>query len=242
VDDTPLDHDHEANDRPTIDIPEDIAEENEDDENFATSAVSETMEFAGLSPPPPRALSPAMSIVSIRDAGAPGYSESYLTIPAAPTRPPPRLPTLDTARTTGLQAQPAFPLSALHPHHVVPESPDSTSLPGFELSDNDEEDDDTSGNDEDPLDGNTNINTHSATGTQASPFARHLTATLSTYSLPRTAGTEGEKLGAAAAAGQQSVEEGIEPLMLSSPIPDAGLGELVSELGWMADVIRGEYV
>jgi hypothetical protein len=28
--------------------------------------------------------------------------------------------------------------------------------------------------------------------------------------------------------------------VLSSPIPDGGLGELVSELGWMAGLIRGE--
>ncbi|CAH0016528.1 unnamed protein product, partial [Clonostachys rhizophaga] len=39
--------------RPTLIIPEDIAEENEDDDNFATSAISEYPPFAmGLSPPP----------------------------------------------------------------------------------------------------------------------------------------------------------------------------------------------
>ncbi|CAH0044006.1 unnamed protein product [Clonostachys solani] len=39
--------------RPTLVIPEDIAEENEDDDNFATSAISEYPPFAmGLSPPP----------------------------------------------------------------------------------------------------------------------------------------------------------------------------------------------
>jgi hypothetical protein len=40
-------------DRPTLSIPEDIAEENEDDDNFATSAVSENNLFPTcLSPPP----------------------------------------------------------------------------------------------------------------------------------------------------------------------------------------------
>ncbi|KAK4123614.1 hypothetical protein N657DRAFT_572852 [Parathielavia appendiculata] len=238
VDDTPIDHEQETCDRPTIDIPEDIVEENEDDENFATSAVSETMEFAGLSPPPQRAVSPAMSMASMRDAATAVPGSSYLTVPPVPTRAPPRLPTLDTDRTPG--GNPEFPLSALRPQHV-PESPDSHCPPDFELSEG-EEDDDTSGNDEDPPDNNHNT----TAGHQTSPFARHLTATLSTYSLPRTAGTEGRKLSVAAAQQQPAVVAGagaaVGPLMLASPIPDAGLEELVSELGWMADVIREEYV
>ncbi|KAK4040881.1 hypothetical protein C8A01DRAFT_45814 [Parachaetomium inaequale] len=237
VDDVPLDHEEDAN-RPVIDIPEDIAEEMEDDDNFATSAVSETMQFTGLSPPPPRALSPAMSIASMNDTAAP--PSLYRTIPAAPTRPPPLLPILQTAPP----ARPdlSFPLSALYP-----ESPDSNSPPGFYLDDadddiDDEEEEDDAANDEEDED---------ALGVQQqkkNPFARNIAATLSTYSLPRTAGTEGGKLGAAASPGQQQQQQQQQqvqgaggPLMLTSPIPDAGLGELVSELGWMAGIIGGRY-
>ncbi|KAH6850368.1 hypothetical protein B0I37DRAFT_112779 [Chaetomium sp. MPI-CAGE-AT-0009] len=224
ADDAPLEHEHEDNNGPAIDIPEDIVEENEDDDNFATSAVSETMQFTGLSPPPPRALSPAMTVASVNDAEAP--TSPYLAIPAAPTRTPPRLPTLNTALPA--KHDPSFPLSAL-----CPESPDSTSPPGFYLSDADDDDyeEDEAANDEDVL---------GAAPVQKNPFARNIAATLSTYSLPRTAGTDAGKLAApAAAAGQQSAVPG--SLVLTSPIPDAGLGELVNELGWMAEAIGGRY-
>ncbi|KAK3296149.1 uncharacterized protein B0H64DRAFT_164456 [Chaetomium fimeti] len=235
ADDAPLEHEHEDTNGPAIDIPEDIVEENEDDDNFATSAVSETMQFTGLSPPPPRAVSPATTIASIDNAELP--ASPYLTIPAAPTRTPPRLPTLNT--TLAAKPHPSFPLSAL-----CPESPDSTSPPGFYLSDAEDDDedleDDEAANDEDQ-----DVLGSGAAQIQKNPFARNIAATLSTYSLPRTAGTDAAKLAApaaaaaAAAAGQQSAVSG--SLMLTSPIPDAGLGELVSELGWMAGAIGGRY-
>ncbi|KAH6627752.1 hypothetical protein F5144DRAFT_576807 [Chaetomium tenue] len=225
VDDAPLEHEHEDSNAPAIDIPEDIVEENEDDDNFATSAVSETMQFTGLSPPPPRALSPAMTIASIDDTDTEAPASPYLTMPPAPTRTPPRLPTLNT--TLPAKHHPSFPLSAL-----CPESPDSASPPGFYLSD---ADDDDYEEDEDVL--------GAAAQIQKNPFARNIAATLSTYSLPRTAGTDAGKLAtpaaAAAAVGQQSAVPG--SLMLTSPIPDAGLGELVTELGWMAQAIGGRY-
>ena len=52
-DDIPPRPSSNLSEHPAIIIPEDIAEENEDDDNFATSAVSESQPFAtGLSPPP----------------------------------------------------------------------------------------------------------------------------------------------------------------------------------------------
>ncbi|KAK4156025.1 hypothetical protein C8A00DRAFT_41407 [Chaetomidium leptoderma] len=236
VDDAPLDHDEDSN-RLAIAIPEDIVEENEDDDNFATSAVSE--QYTGLSPPPPRSMSPAMSTAS-------RPTSPNLPVPAAPTRPPPQLPTLKIIPTR--DPQPNFPLSALcaagaHHHHPFPDSPDSATLPAFYLSDDED--------DEDMVD----ALPPPALDTTTAPFvARNLTATLSTYSLPRTAGTDAGKLdmqqqqqlqqeqqqpaalGAVVAGGAAAAS-----LMLSSPIPDAGLGELVSELGWMAEMIRGRY-
>lgn len=216
VDDAPLDHEHEeTTTRPAIHIPEDIVEENEndDDDNFATSAISETMQFTGLSPPPPRAASPAMTITA--------------PAPAPPKRAPPRPPTLLYTAPFATLAQPDFP-----------QSPDSHSLPGFDLSDDEEDDADEA---EDDL-----TTTAAASQPNPNPFARNLTAALSTYSLPRTAGTEGGKLMGAeqqpAALSAVAAGAGVSSLVLSNPIPDAGLGELVSELGWMAGMIRGEYV
>lgn len=52
-DDIPTRPGSNLSERPALVIPEDIAEENEDDDNFATSAVSEAQPFTtGLSPPP----------------------------------------------------------------------------------------------------------------------------------------------------------------------------------------------
>jgi hypothetical protein len=219
VDDAPLDHEHHEDNttttRPAIHIPEDIVEENEDDDNFATSAISETMQFTGLSPPPPRAPSPAMTITALTPA---------------PTRTtPPRLPTLLYTA----------PLATLQPELLPPQSPDDAhSLPGFDLSSSDEYDDDDE-EEEEEADDLIHPNPHQ------NPFARNLTAALSTYSLPRTAGTDGGRKLTAGRQQQQQPAAGAggglpSSLVLSSPIPDGGLGELVSELGWMAGLIRGE--
>jgi hypothetical protein len=230
VDDAPLDH-HEADEdnRPALDIPEDIVEENEDDDNFATSAVSETGQFTGLSPPPQRALSTATTVISI---------------PVAPTRPPPQVPILEIPTSTR-NSQSDFPLSALR-SQPSPRSPDSASLPGFDLSEDEDDDEPFSGFDnEDDIPG-TASSLDRPLMMAKNPFARNLAATLSTYSLPRTAGTEG-KLGTTGA-GQQpaalsavTAEDGSATSLLTGcEIPDAGLGDLVSELGWMADFIKGE--
>ncbi|KAL2136327.1 hypothetical protein VTI74DRAFT_4361 [Chaetomium olivicolor] len=198
VEDAPLDHHlHQEHDdttpRTTIAIPEDIVEENEDDDNFATSAASESMpEFGGLYPPPPqRALSASMPTPP---------SSPYLTVPAPamPTRAPPRAPTLETANLH----QSSFPISALC--SPPSRSPDLVSLPGFDHSDVDDGDDDDDDLGDEAL---------PAPAAGANPFARNLTATLSTYSLPRTAGGESER--------KLTTAE----------------GELVGELGWMAAFI-----
>ncbi|KAK4248376.1 hypothetical protein C7999DRAFT_31140 [Corynascus novoguineensis] len=248
-------HEHEEQNRPAIDIPEDIAEENEDDDNFATSAVSETMQFTGLSPPPLRALSPARSITSTDDGTvAPAGRNPYLTIPSAPTRPPPSLPSISTARAYAPQPG-EFPLSAFV-YQPNPESPDSNSPPGFYLSDADDDEDFDVDMEEDEVDEDDSRLTSSGAGAHyhhpRSPPARNIAASLSTYSLPRTAGTDAGKLvgvvaapattatteqSASSAATTTDADAVSGPLMLTSPIPDAGLSDLVSELGWMAGVI-----
>ncbi|KAK3301965.1 uncharacterized protein B0T15DRAFT_287807 [Chaetomium strumarium] len=248
VDDAPLDHETDEENRPALDIPEDIVEENEDDDNFATSAVSETGQFTGLSPPPQRALSPATAVPSATDSAA--RKSSPLFIPAAPTRPPPRAPTLKIPTSTR-NSQSDFPISALR-SQASPQSPDSASLPGFDLSEDEDDDEPFSGVDIDeeddalPIPGTASSALDRPMMMAKNPFARNLAATLSTYSLPRTAGTEG-KLSTPGVGGQPAAlsavaadEGNATSLLTGCEIPDAGLGDLVSELGWMADFIKGE--
>ncbi len=60
VDDHPIEEELDAEDRPSIAIPEDIAEEMEDDDNLRPRQRSETAPFTVLSPPPSgRSFSPA---------------------------------------------------------------------------------------------------------------------------------------------------------------------------------------
>ncbi|KAK3997359.1 hypothetical protein QBC44DRAFT_303561 [Cladorrhinum sp. PSN332] len=178
IDDAPL------SEEPAVAIPEDIVEENEEDDdndNFATSAVSETMQFTGLSPPPARAMSPS---------------------------PPP------TSYQQPQQPQQKLPMSKFNV--VVPsvtaavEAP-LESPPAFYFSEAEEEEEE-----EAPL------------------TVRNLKGTLSTYSLPQSAG-------ASPASKDQDVPA-VPSLLSAHQIPDSGLvDDLVSELGWMASFIGTKY-
>ena len=191
VDDAPLAAGDE--DRHAIDIPEDIVEEPEDDDNFATSAVSEHMAFTGLSPPPQRIPSPPITTTFLA--------------PAPPTRPAPRLPTLNTTAPSTMTTA-NYPLSAIRPTNITKDdarSPSTNSLPGFYLDLDDDEDDE---------DDYEEVEEEEMPAVSTSPFAR-----VSTYSLPRTAVQDDEKP------------------VLRSEIPEGGLGELVRELGWLGEYV-----
>ncbi|KAH6624408.1 hypothetical protein B0J18DRAFT_409863 [Chaetomium sp. MPI-SDFR-AT-0129] len=230
-----------------IDIPDDIAEEleddDDDDDNFATSAVSETMHFTGLSPPPTRSLSPARTVISVNSDTEEDQTLSFNTYPAAPTRPAPLRPVaVPTNRA-------AFPLSAFNPYPPELESPaddETNSPPGFDLSDadvdDDLDDDDVDIDTVDAFEQQQQQQQQQRTQKRPAGLVRHISASLSTYSLPRTAagGTEADANKLRAAEGKETTAATRQersavpgPLMLTSPIPDAGLGELVSELGWV---------
>ncbi|KXX73583.1 hypothetical protein MMYC01_208743 [Madurella mycetomatis] len=222
ADDGPLEEEHEASNRPAIEIPEDITEENEDDDNFATSAVSETMQFTGLSPPPKRTTSPSPP------ATMASLGQVDLPIPVAPTRPPPKAPKLGAFRNSDQESR--FSAS-IFSSQQVPGSPDSSSPPAFWHSEDEEEDEELPAVD-------------TAADQATNPFTRNLNATLSTYSLPRTSGTAGKlsvMTSKSALEAEVVVGDGNASSLLSSPIPDSGLDDLVSELGWMAGMIRGKY-
>ncbi len=249
VDDSPCEEEREAVNRPVLTIPENIAEEiedtedAEDDANFATSATSETVPFTVLSPPPSqRSLSPSPS--TVRQSGSIPSTASVPEeeiAPAAPTRTPPTVPQSEVQIVV---TQSRFSVSDSSLFSVDgPESPDSISLPSFYHSDSeDEEADDTAAFP--PLQSGA-VNNDSV--------ARNFEATFSTYSLPRSL-PEGNKLTVAKRASLEALgspalvaRNGTDmPLgntsLLTSPIPDSGLEDLVNELGWMADVIAGKVV
>ncbi|KAM7196036.1 hypothetical protein V8F20_007230 [Naviculisporaceae sp. PSN 640] len=262
-----------SSDRPAIAIPEDIVEENEDDDNFATSAVSENLLFTGLSPPPQRSLSPspASTATLVPPTAAP------TSVPAAPTRPPPSIPVaVPSAGVVAVpQSQSRFSFSDSNSSMYSPQSPrspGSNSLPSFYHSD-DEDDEDTPAQYEDyaplsPLGGGIGIG--------GVDLARNLNATLSTYSLPQSSdhpnamqkqkqhqaaeklslvvppsafdrghthkhlntNTLGSPALVARGSGADEVPLGNNNLLLTSPIPNSGLDDLINELGWMADIIR----
>ncbi|KAK5654177.1 hypothetical protein OQA88_7608 [Cercophora sp. LCS_1] len=232
LDDNVQTEEPEAIDRPAIAIPEDIVEENEDDDNFATSAVSEHLQFTGLSPPPTqRSATPTPPATSTSLAN---------TLPAPPTRPPPLVPHLEVAAAS----EPRFSFSdASFYSQNSPKSPDSNSLPSFYHSE--EEDDDVfTSTEEEPI----SLPGIDTTLGMRSSFVRDLDVALSTYSLPQSSHETGklrvvtqQPVGSPALVASDEADLPVgHTSLLTSPIPNSGLEDLVNELGWMADVIRGK--
>ena len=236
--------------RPSIAIPEDIAEEFEDDDNFATSAASETQPVTVLSPPPMQRAFSSHSQSSTatelaRDrAGTPALA---FQIPTAPTR---TAPTVPFPEVEAACYQSRFSIdSSVCSEDDAPHSPESPSLPSFYYSES--EDEDTLSANEYatlslPPPATTHAQTHPA-------IARNLEATLSTYSLPKATVDEGkstantqlslETFGSPALVARNGNDVPLgNTSLLTSPIPDSGLEELVNELSWMADIISGKAI
>jgi hypothetical protein len=127
-----------------------------------------------------------------------------------------------------------------------PESPGSNDPPSFYHSEDEDEDDDDAvwTNDDEWFPW-----PKQSKATADSP-SRMLGATLSTYSLPQSSGgklsveerTPMAKMGSPALVarnGNDDVPVGNTSL-LTNPIPNSGLDDLVSELSWIADVIHGK--
>ncbi|KAK0646414.1 hypothetical protein B0T16DRAFT_413377 [Cercophora newfieldiana] len=245
-DDTLATEEPESSDWPSIAIPEDIVEENEDDDNFATSAVSESLQYTALSPPPTqRCFSPSISS-TVGDAQT-APTEPDRPAPAPPTRSPPEVPQLEAAAPVPQpQPQSRFSFSdASFYSQNSPQSPDSHSLPSFYHSE-DEDDELFITNDEEAI----TLPGIESTVNARSSFVRDLDAALSTYSLPQlsTPDAAGKlsvvtqpPVGSPALVARDGTDVPVgNTTLLTSPIPNSGLEELVNELGWMADVIRGK--
>jgi hypothetical protein len=241
-DDTLPTEEPEALDWPTIAIPEDIVEENEDDDNFATSAVSESLQYTALSPPPTqRSFSPSIPSTIGDDQTVPAQPERLA--PAPPTRSPPGVPQLEVTAPIP-QSRFSFSDASFYSQNS-PRSPDSHSLPSFYHSE-DEDDELFSTHDEEAI----ALPRSEPTVDARSSFVRDLDAALSTYSLPQlsTSDAAGKlsvvtqpPIGSPALVARDGTDVPVgNTCLLTSPIPNSGLEELVNELGWMADVIRGK--
>jgi hypothetical protein len=227
----------DACDLQPIFIPEDIAEEIEDDDNFATSAASDSVPFTILSPPPTQRTASRNSTLEAEGADLDSF-------PMPPTRTPPRIPTaLHIPQPTPVID---YQKSWFSPDSV-PTSPVSPDTPSFDHSEGEE---DESNEDESVI----QEAAAAAARSRRDAFASNLAASLSTYSLPRSSGAD--KLLADIPAAPftnlnnspallsrdgTDVPSGNAPL-LAAAAADSTVGDLMSELGWMAAAIHGKHI
>ncbi|KAB5557939.1 hypothetical protein GE09DRAFT_1221078 [Coniochaeta sp. 2T2.1] len=233
-DDTPFVAEPEVVERLALAIPEDIAEENEDDDNFATSAVSEITHFTLLSPPPSqhsqsRCTTP-MPFMDDATTPEPAVEESSALAP--PTRTPPRIPEFAQIEFPPPPTSETFFIDSNLLTPASPESTASNDIPSFYYSD-DEEDEDES----------YQLPAVEKCLGDTDSFQQRFSKSLSTYSLPLTS-DPADKLAVEEPATTQLGSPALvteipagNPSLLTSPIASSGLEELVTELGWMADFI-----
>jgi hypothetical protein len=223
--------------RLALSIPENIVEDNEDDENFATSAVSESALFTGLSPPP-----------SQRGQSRGSSSATLLLNMAVPeplSRAPPSVPDLDYLRVP--RTLPPLCESSWYSPTSPPTSPDWRDPPSFVQSEDEDEDALSAFEDE-----AVSLRTNEAEKGSMDRFASNLATGLSTYSLPRTSLDDGKLTAATrnplAAPGSPALiaRDGTDvPVGNTSLLADpaeAGVSDLVHDLGWIAEFIQGREI
>ncbi|KAL7789811.1 hypothetical protein V8C37DRAFT_385812 [Trichoderma ceciliae] len=193
---------------PPLTIPDDVIEEDEDDENFAASAISESLPFVtGLSPPPFQRTSSSESIKRNAEADS-SASKPHLSLRLSL-----QLPSLDRSQ----------PISAVKNETTT--SPLYEDVPMSFYDDEDDDDDVMSSNDDDghfppiPI---SKTRLHSFTGYS---LPRHIEETKDAFASHQAfAPPISPKL---APSGSNLMNTHVE----------AGLDEFVSELGWIVDAI-----
>lgn len=206
---------------PPLTIPEDVIEEDEDDENFAASAISESLPFVTVLSPPPFQRSSSSESIS-RDAEA-GNSSATAAKPQLSLQPPSlgcSQPISAVAKETS--SAPHWPLLA---KDKAATSPLHEDVPMSFYDDEDDDDDVMSSNEDDghfpPI-----------------PISKSRLQSFKGYSLPRhIEETKG------AFASHQTFAAPISPKLIPSGSNilnthvEAGLDDFVSELGWIVDAI-----
>ncbi|KAI0115166.1 hypothetical protein F4814DRAFT_309349 [Daldinia grandis] len=232
-------------------IPDEIVEENEDDDNFATSAVSETAPFTMLSPPP---FQRSLSSSSARD-----YNNGSTATIISPQ-------TTQNSVTTDIVGVPSvianlrfddiprshFSFSTTSSSFVSASSPQSTESHDLnQFSFFDESDDER----EDifpTVDGSFAVQGTRRSSNAGRSIRKYSDSPITSYSLPRAI-THGDKpldtsrisTTALGTDLDTRLDSGValdSTDLLSRPSIDAGLDDLVSDMGWMANVIQHKFI
>ncbi|KAI1417648.1 hypothetical protein F5Y13DRAFT_60773 [Hypoxylon sp. FL1857] len=236
---------------PRLIIPDEIAEENEDDDNFATSAVSETAPFTMLSPPP---IQRSISSPSIKGTNSSGSTTTVVPVATRqdggvtsnPINVPSKMPSndFDIPRSH-------FSYSTTSSSLVSPTSPESmesrdpNQISFFDDSDDESEEVFCTEDESFMLQG-------TRRGSERS-IPKNIHSPITGYSLPQP-GTHTEKyldtsrLSTAALGSPELVarlDSGVSlgnTNLLGRPGIDTGLDDLVNDMGWMADVIQPKFI
>ncbi|PTB38424.1 hypothetical protein M441DRAFT_251830 [Trichoderma asperellum CBS 433.97] len=206
---------------PPLIIPDDVIEEDEDDENFAVSAISESLPYAtGLSPPP---FQRSLSSESIKYDTEKGNFTASMAGPPLSVRPP----ALDrnqplSAVVNETKSVPRWSISA---KDKVTASPIHEDVPMSFYDDEDDDDDVMSSNEDD-------------VHFPSIPISKTQLHSFKGYSLPRhieeTKDTFASHQAFAAPISPKLVPSGSN--LLDTHI-EAGLDDFVSELGWIVGTI-----
>ncbi|KAF6843778.1 hypothetical protein CMUS01_01788 [Colletotrichum musicola] len=188
-------------DRPTVIIPDDIVEEVEDDENFASSALSEVNPYTtSLSPPPFKRSHSDSSMPTVSTTKVLTREKKYSPLPPLPIK---ELEDAPPASRFSFSSDSSVDSSSIEP--ISPED----ETPSFY----DSNDDDRHSNESDVA----YVQPLSLPGSRKPSLEQN-------YSLPRAPGIKNHP--------------GVATVV-SAPA-DNGLDDLVHEMGWMVDIIRGK--
>lgn len=220
--------------RPALVIPEDILEENEDDDNFATSAVSESQPYlTSLSPPPfQRSTSSETAPLTIKNLSSLTLSTER---PSSKPRP---------ASGKSQQNEAAIPELASHAQSSNLTSAASSAIASPVTACTPEDEvmtfyDDSTNDDEDIL-----SNASETLPIQGRPVLR---SRFTGYSLPRLSEDNGRKSPHRPTFGASNAPQLVNPSVAGSypstgasflPTPiDTGVDDFVNEMGWMVNSI-----
>ncbi|KAL0931939.1 uncharacterized protein CTRU02_212892 [Colletotrichum truncatum] len=188
--------------RPTVLIPDDIVEENEDDENFASSALSEVNPYTtSLSPPPFKRCHSDSSMPTVSTARVLTREKKYSPLPPLP---------LNELEEAPPASRFSFSSDSSVASSVGPISPEDEIVSYYDSNEDDRYSNESDANFVQPL---------SLPGTRKPSLEQN-------YSLPRAPGIKNHP--------------GVTTVV-SAPV-DNGLDDLVNEMGWMVDIIRGKGV
>lgn len=194
--------------RPALVIPEDIAEENEDDDNFAASAISETQPYlTSLSPPPfQRSVSSETTPLTIKNL-------SSLTLTTERPTSNPQQPISQSLDSQAQMSNLTSATSSVMASPVTASTPEDELMTFYDDSNNDDED--------------MRSNTSDILPIQGLPALR---SKFTGYSLPGI-GEDGERKSSHRPTfGAQNAP------LLPTPV-DTGVDDFVSEMGWMVNSI-----